>query len=121
MQARRSEPVYAWTFFAYLAAASASALGRAVCQAGVCKQEQDMAKKKTTTDKPARMTLAEAHALGKSKAASDATFIGWRKLPGKERTMAGRFSDGTVVYRRRGKNAWISERTHSAGARAPTS
>jgi hypothetical protein len=65
-----------------------------------------MAKKKKA-DKPARTTLADAYELGKSKAANDAAFIGWRKLPGKERTMAGRFSDGTVVYRRRGKNAWI--------------
>ena len=65
-----------------------------------------MAKKKAV-DKPARVTLHEAHALGKSKAANDATFIGWRKLPGKDRTMEGRFSDGTVVYRRRGKEAWF--------------
>ncbi len=65
-----------------------------------------MAKKKTA-DKPAPVTLTEAHALGKKKAANDATFLGWRKLPGRERTMAGRFSDGTVVFRRRGKDAWI--------------
>jgi hypothetical protein len=65
-----------------------------------------MAKKKAA-DKPARVRLADAHTLGKAKAANDATFIGWRKLPGKERTMMGRFSDGTVVFRCRGKNAWI--------------
>ena len=65
-----------------------------------------MAKKKKT-DKPTRVTLAAAHAHGKGKAANDATFLGWRKLPGKERTMAGSFSDGTMVFRRRGKDAWI--------------
>jgi hypothetical protein len=65
-----------------------------------------MAKKKKA-DKPARVTLADAHALGNSKAANDAMFIGWRKMPGRERTMAGIVSDGTVVYRRRGKDAWI--------------
>jgi hypothetical protein len=64
-------------------------------------------KKKKTADKPERLTLSEAHALGKSKAANDATFIGWRKLAGKERTMAGMFSDGTVVFRRRGAKAWV--------------
>ena len=65
-----------------------------------------MAKKKAA-DTPKRVTLSDAHARGKSKAANDAKFIGWRKLPGRERTMAGEFSDGTVVYRRHGRDAWI--------------
>jgi hypothetical protein len=63
--------------------------------------------KKRKADKPAGTTLAEAYALGKSNAANDATFIGWRKMPGRERTMAGSFSDGTVVYRRPGEKAWV--------------
>lgn len=66
-----------------------------------------MAKKKKTADKPAGATLADAHAIGKAKAANDAAFLGWRKLAGRERTMMGRFSDGTVVFRRRGKDAWV--------------
>jgi hypothetical protein len=70
------------------------------------KKDWPMAKKKAA-DKPARVRLADAHAIGNAKAANDAAFLGWRKLPGRERTMMGRFSDGTVVFRRRGKNAWV--------------
>ena len=46
-----------------------------------------------------RETLEAAVKLGKGK------FLGWKKLA-REPIMAGRFEDGTVVYRGFGK-AWV--------------
>jgi hypothetical protein len=65
-------------------------------------EEHEMAKKKT--EKTVPPTLAKAVELGGS-----AKFIGWTKLP-HEPIMAGRFDDGTVIYRSNGK-AWAFGKT----------
>jgi hypothetical protein len=67
--------------------------------------EHPMAKTKKTA-KPARSTLAQATAIGQENAAGGAKFIGWTKLPGTARVMAGRFADGTIVYRGKDK-VWL--------------
>jgi len=61
---------------------------------------------KAKTEKPETVSLGTAAELGKGSAAANAKFVGWTKLPAPERIMAGRFSDGTVVYRGKGK-AWV--------------
>jgi hypothetical protein len=66
--------------------------------------ENQMAK--TKTKKPERLSLEKAAELGKTSAAANAKFIGWTKLPGRTRLMAGRYADGTVVYRGKDK-AWV--------------
>jgi hypothetical protein len=48
-----------------------------------------------------KQTLAQAVIYGRMKAGDTAKFLGWKKLPEKERIMMGRWSDGTIVYRRR--------------------
>jgi hypothetical protein len=58
------------------------------------------------TKKPTRSTLAQAEAVGQENAAGGAKFIGWTKLPGRSRVMAGRFADGTIVYRGKDK-VWV--------------
>lgn len=61
---------------------------------------------KTKTKKPERLSLEKAAELGKTTAAANAKFIGWTKLPGHARVMAGRYADGTVVYRSKDKS-WV--------------
>jgi hypothetical protein len=86
-----SNPVTRPNFFMISSAGSAS--------------EHPMAKTKKTA-KPTRSTLAQAAAIGQESTASGAKFIGWTKLPGTARVMAGRFADGTIVYRGKDK-VWI--------------
>jgi hypothetical protein len=61
---------------------------------------------KTKAKKPESVSLEQAAELGKTSAAANAKFIGWTKLPGHARVMAGRFADGTIVYRGKDK-AWV--------------
>lgn len=65
---------------------------------------------KTKTKKPERRSLEQAAELGKTSASANAKFIGWTKLPGRTRVMAGRFADGTIVYRGKDK-AWVFGKT----------
>lgn len=58
-------------------------------------------------NRPPLVSLSDAFVQGKLAASPGATFEGWKKLPGPERVIAGRWSDGTTVYRQRTK-AWIS-------------
>ena len=58
------------------------------------------------TKKPERLSLEKAAELGKTSASASAKLIGWTKLPGRNRVMAGRFDDGTIVYRAKDK-AWV--------------
>jgi hypothetical protein len=68
---------------------------------------------KTKSKKPERLTLEQAAELGKTSAAANAKFIGWTKLPGHARVMAGHFADGTVVYRSKDQ-AWVFAKTSKA-------
>ena len=61
---------------------------------------------KTKSKKPERLSLDQAAEFGKTSAAANAKFIGWTKLPGRARVMAGRYADGTIVYRGKDK-AWV--------------
>ena len=69
---------------------------------------------KAKIEKPERVTLGAAAELGKTSAAANAKFIGWTKLPGRPRVSAGRFSDGTIVYRGKDK-AWLFGKPAKAG------
>jgi hypothetical protein len=68
---------------------------------------------KTKTKKPERLSLEQAAELGKTSAAANAKFIAWTKLPGRTRVMAGRYADGTVVYRSKDKT-WVFGKTAQA-------
>jgi hypothetical protein len=57
------------------------------------------------TKKLEKLSLEKAAELGKASASASANFVGWTKTPGKTRVMAGRFDDGTIVYR--GDLAWV--------------
>ena len=63
--------------------------------------------KKAKTEK--RMSLANAAALGAQSAGDKAKFLGWEKIQ-HEPIYAGRFGNGTVVYRG-AKTAWVFGKT----------
>ncbi len=63
--------------------------------------------KKAKTEK--RMSLADAAALGAKSAGDKAKFLGWEKIQ-REPIYAGRFDNGTIVYRG-AKTAWVFGKT----------
>lgn len=58
--------------------------------------------------KKKKATLEKGLVYGKFAGVEDATFLGWKKLRGKERVMEGRWSNGRVIYvsQERGVYAW---------------
>jgi len=49
-------------------------------------------------------SLIKVFTMGKLKS-GDGEFLGWKKLPGPDQIIEGRFSDGTIVYRRTNRGA----------------
>lgn len=58
-----------------------------------------------------RARLKDAVALGKAGCRDGAIFVRWRRLPGPDGVLEGRWTDGTVVYHRRGF-IWMSPYQH---------